>query len=116
MADLAFNGKGITLAQQRIQTLEDQVKHLGMEKAILKKSAALLAEDGRLVMQCPSTRHSSRLRCCVRSRQCVGVATMFGGTGHGQWLQSHLQGQAKAVYRRSREAAGSRRIAKALEG
>jgi transposase len=40
-------GKAITPDQQRIQALEGQVKRLEMEKAILKKAATLLAEDGR---------------------------------------------------------------------
>jgi len=40
------NGKAITPEQQRIQALERQVKRLEMEKAILKKAATLLAEDG----------------------------------------------------------------------
>jgi transposase len=39
-------GKAITSEQQRIQTSEAQVKRLEMEKAILKKTATLLAEDG----------------------------------------------------------------------
>jgi len=38
-------GKAITPEQQRIQSLERQVKRLEMEKAILKKAATLLAED-----------------------------------------------------------------------
>ena len=38
-------GKAITPEQQRIQSLERQVKRLEMEKAILKKAAKLLAED-----------------------------------------------------------------------
>jgi len=38
-------GKAITAEQQRIQSLEQQVKRLEMEKAILKKAATLLAED-----------------------------------------------------------------------
>jgi len=42
----ASTGKAITPEQQRIQTLEAQVKRLEMEKAILKKAATLLAEDG----------------------------------------------------------------------
>ena len=40
------NGKAITPEQQRIQALERQVKRLEMEKALLKKAATLLAEDG----------------------------------------------------------------------
>ncbi len=43
---LTPTGKAITLEQQRIQSLERQVKRLEMEKAILKKAATLLAEDG----------------------------------------------------------------------
>lgn len=39
-------GKAITPEQRRIQSLERQVKRLEMEKAILKKAATLLAEDG----------------------------------------------------------------------
>lgn len=39
-------GKAITPEQQRIQSLERQVKRLEMEKAILKKAATLLAGDG----------------------------------------------------------------------
>ena len=37
-------GKALTPEQQRIQTLEAQVKRLEMEKAILKKAATLLAD------------------------------------------------------------------------
>jgi len=43
---LTPNGQAITPEQQRIQALERQVKRLEMEKAILKKAATLLAEDG----------------------------------------------------------------------
>ena len=39
------SGKAITPEQQRIQTLEAQVKRLEMEKAILKKAATVLAEN-----------------------------------------------------------------------
>ena len=44
-AGLTHTSKAITLEQQRIQSLERQVKRLEMEKAILKKAATLLAED-----------------------------------------------------------------------
>lgn len=44
-------GKAITPEQQRIQTLEAQVKRLEMEKAILKKAATLLAEDVSLAIR-----------------------------------------------------------------
>ena len=37
-------GRALTPEQQRIQTLESQVKRLEMEKAILKKAATLLAD------------------------------------------------------------------------
>lgn len=45
VAGLTPTGKAITPEQQRIQSLERQVKRLEMEKAILKKAATLLAED-----------------------------------------------------------------------
>ena len=41
-------GKALTLDQQRIQTLEAQVKRLEMEKAILKKAATLFTEPDPL--------------------------------------------------------------------
>jgi len=44
-ARLTPTGKAITPEQQRIQSLERQVKRLELEKAILKKAATLLAED-----------------------------------------------------------------------
>ena len=43
-ADLTPTGKALTLEQQRIQSLERQVKRLEMEKTILKKAVILLAE------------------------------------------------------------------------
>ena len=50
-AGLTPTGKAITPEQQRIQSLERQVKRLEMEKAILKKAATLLAEDVSLTMR-----------------------------------------------------------------
>lgn len=50
-AGLTPAGKAITPEQQRIQSLEAQVKRLEMEKAILKKAATLLAEDVSLGMR-----------------------------------------------------------------
>ena len=50
-AGLTPTGKAITPEQQRIQSLERQVKRLEMEKAILKKAATLLAEDGSPAMR-----------------------------------------------------------------
>ena len=41
-------GKALTPEQQRIQTLEAQVKRLEMEKAILKKAATLFTEPDPL--------------------------------------------------------------------
>ena len=46
MGGVTPQGKAITPEHQRIQSLERQVKRLEMEKAILKKAATLLAEDG----------------------------------------------------------------------
>ncbi len=50
-AGLTPTGKAITSEQQRIQSLERQVKRLEMEKAILKKAATLLGEDVSLAMR-----------------------------------------------------------------
>lgn len=51
VAGLTPTGTAITPEQQRIQSLERQVKRLEMEKAILKKAATLLAEDGLPVIR-----------------------------------------------------------------
>ena len=50
-AGLTPTGKASTPEQQRIQSLERQVKRLELEKAILKKAATLLAEDGLPAMR-----------------------------------------------------------------